>query len=120
MKKNIFLLCLFISFPIYADNTLSQSRYFLKNYGMAYCLKKFGQNNWIKQDAGAAESAYFQSGKHHGKAYQEVRSYIDNEFPKMKITDSNGNELIFYRCLEFYNSKKYHRFIRKLDKYYEY
>lgn len=38
----------------------------------------------------------------------------------MKITDSNGNELIFYRCLEFYNSKKYHRFIRELDKYYEY
>ncbi|QMT34140.1 type VI secretion system amidase immunity protein Tai4 [Conchiformibius steedae DSM 2580] len=118
MKKIILCFLIILIFPVYADNELNRSRYFLKNYGISYCLATFSLNAEIKNDAGHAESFYFQSGKHHGDAYQAVSDFMKKEFPKMTVTDSANNPLIFYKCLELYHSKKYNRFILQLDKYY--
>lgn len=120
MKKLILIFLMSLSFSVYAKSELDNSRYLLKNYGMSYCLSNFMNNDEIRNDAGAASNIYFQAGAHHGEAYQKVRYFIKKEFPTVVAGDSENNPLIFYKCLEIFNSKKYQKFIRSLDKYYGY
>ncbi len=90
----------------------------LANYGFSYCVYKHSQGQWIKRDAGATVSVYFQLGSHSSEAYSKLEKYILTEMSKKKNkTNSQENSIVLYQCLEIYQSKHYKKFLHSLDKY---
>ncbi|OSI24269.1 hypothetical protein BV912_02710 [Neisseria dumasiana] len=120
--KNKFYLSVFIillsnSISSYAkSNEIIKNRQLLKNYGIAHCIAKFGEGEWLKKDLGNAKSLYFQAGSYHGDALKHIDRYFGKEMANSKEADSENNPLIFHKCLTIYNSPKYQKFINGLVK----
>lgn len=114
----VVIISLFLN-PTYANTLNKQNgRKLLSNYGLTYCIYKYGQGEWLKKDAGASVGVYLQSGSHSSEAYSQLEKYVINRmYKEQNITDSLGNLVIIHKCLKISQSKSYQKFLRSLDKY---
>ncbi len=109
-----------------------RARETLKNYGLATCIaSQFKDESGIKSDIGLAIGSYSSMGKGQHLIIQnentlEVRHdpYVETE-KYMRVAYANTSsiskhsdkKMVFYGCLEVYNSREFDAFVQSQDQY---
>lgn len=111
---------------------VSSARTSLKNYGLANCISnQFKSESDIKSDLGLAIGAYSVMGKGQHvilqnedtlkithDPYAETEKYMANAYMKTSSTSKlSSKNIVFYSCLEIYNSPEFDAFIKSQDQY---
>ncbi|HGM5553604.1 hypothetical protein [Pseudomonas sp. JQ36] len=114
------------------EANLTTARVSLKNYGLANCISnQFKSESDIKSDLGLAIGAYSVMGKgQHAilqnedtlevihDPYVETEKYVADAYAKTSSTSKqSGKNIVFYSCLEIYNSPAFDAFIKSQDQY---
>lgn len=117
---------------ISSEADLSTARTSLKNYGLANCISnQFTSDSDIKSDLGLAIGAYSAMGKgQHAilqnedtlevthDPYLETEKFVTDAYTKASSTSKqSGKSIVFYSCLEIYNSAAFDAFIKSQDQY---
>ncbi|ANH96249.1 hypothetical protein A8L59_02280 [Pseudomonas koreensis] len=129
----IFLLCLASSALALSDEKhTEQARQTLKNYGLSHCiLKSFNEDSALKKDIGLSAGAYSFMGKGMHTVvqnedtlqvlhdpYKETRNYVYAAYEQTpSISKHSKSNVVFYGCMEVYNSESFDRFIKTQDAY---
>ena len=115
-----------------SEADLTTARVSLKNYGLANCISnQFKSESDIKSDLGLAIGAYSIMGKgQHAilqnedtlevihDPYVETEKYVADAYAKTSSTSKqSGKNIVFYSCLEIYNSPAFDAFIKSQDQY---
>lgn len=97
---------------------IESSRLSLKNYGLAYCMKKKSEEkNLPSLDYSRALGIYFNNGNHNSQdVYNLVHSYVKDNIKNNNFKAFDGDNNTF-SCLELYNSMGYEELIKSLDSY---
>ncbi|WP_150618137.1 hypothetical protein [Pseudomonas fluorescens] len=135
MKRILFLMFLVIGgicTTASAAVDVQAARLSLKNYGLAYCIaNQFPDKSDVRDDIGIAIGIYgfMGSGMHTilqnedtletlHNPYDATSDYVFAAYDKVsagsKYTDK---KVVFYACLDVYNSKEFDAFIKTQDKY---
>ncbi|MFJ2287995.1 hypothetical protein ACIOUF_16820 [Pseudomonas iridis] len=111
---------------------VNSARTSLKNYGLANCISnQFKNQSDIKSDIGLAIGAYSAMGKgQHAISqnedtlevihdpYAKTEKYMTDAYVKDSSTSKqSGKNVVFYSCLEIYNSSAFEAFIKSQDAY---
>jgi hypothetical protein len=111
---------------------VNNARISLKNYGLANCISnQFKNQSDIKSDIGLAIGAYSAMGRgQHAilqnedtlevihDPYAETEKYMKDAYMKTSSTSKqSGKNVVFYSCLEIYNSPAFEAFIESQDQY---
>ncbi|WP_065258324.1 hypothetical protein [Pseudomonas bananamidigenes] len=111
---------------------VNSARVSLKNYGLANCISnQFKSESDIKSDLGLAIGAYSAMGKGQHvilqnedtlevthDPYAETEKYMAGAYLKTSSTSKQtGKNIVFYSCLEIYNSPEFDAFIKSQDQY---
>ena len=111
---------------------VNSARISLKNYGLANCISnQFKSASDIKSDLGLAIGAYSVMGKgEHAilqnedtlevthDPYLETEKFVTEAYTKTSsISKQSGKNIVFYSCLEIYNSPAFDAFIKSQDQY---
>lgn len=114
------------------EANLTTARVSLKNYGLANCISnQFKSESDIKSDLGLAIGAYSVMGKgQHAilqnedtlevihDPYVETEKYVADAYAKTSSTSKqSGKNIVFYSCLDIYNSPAFDAFIKSQDQY---
>jgi hypothetical protein len=114
------------------EANLTTARVSLKNYGLANCISnQFKSESDIKSDLSLAIGAYSVMGKgQHAilqnedtlevihDPYVETEKYVADAYAKTSSTSKqSGKNIVFYSCLEIYNSPAFDAFIKSQDQY---
>lgn len=117
---------------ISSEADLSTGRTSLKNYGLANCISnQFKSESDIKSDLALAIGAYSAMGKgQHAilqnedtlevthDPYLETEKFVTDAYMKTSSTSKqSGKNIVFYSCLEIYNSPAFDAFIKSQDQY---
>ncbi|WP_122593875.1 hypothetical protein [Pseudomonas sp. EA_5y_Pfl2_R50] len=117
---------------ISSEADLNSARTSLKNYGLANCISnQFKSASDIKSDLGLAIGAYSVMGKgEHAilqnedtlevthDPYLETEKFVTETYTKTSsISKQSGKNIVFYSCLEIYNSPAFDAFIKSQDQY---
>ncbi|CAI8823773.1 MULTISPECIES: hypothetical protein [Pseudomonas] len=129
----IFSLSLICSMHAVSDeNHRAQARQMLKNYGLSHCiLKPFKENSALQKDIGLSAGAYSFMGKGMHTVlqnedtlqvlhdpYKETRNYVYAAYEQTpSISKHSKSNVVFYGCLEVYNSEAFDSFIKNQDRY---
>ncbi|WP_129972307.1 MULTISPECIES: hypothetical protein [unclassified Pseudomonas] len=129
----IALLCLPGSLHAFAgEEHTEQARQNLKNYGLSYCiLAPFKEQSALEKDIGLSAGAYSFMGKGlhtivqnedtlevTHDPYAETEKYMADAYLKKSSTSKQtGKNIVFYSCLEIYNSPEFDAFIKSQDRY---
>ncbi|MGZ7457101.1 T6SS amidase immunity protein Tai4 family protein [Pseudomonas sp. Ma2-10] len=132
-SRLIFLALLLISGrAISAEIDIDKAREMLKNYGLANCISsQFKGESEVKSDIGLAIGAYSSMGKGQHliiqnedtlevthDPYAETEKYMSNAYTKTSSASKHSDKkMVFYGCLEVYNSKEFAAFIKSQDQY---
>jgi len=115
-----------------SEAKVNAARISLKNYGLANCISnQFKSDSDIKSDLGLAIGAYSAMGKgQHAISqnedtlevihdpYAETEKYVTEAYTKASSTSKqSGRNIVFYSCLEIYNSPAFDAFIKSQDQY---
>ncbi|AZC95290.1 hypothetical protein [Pseudomonas chlororaphis] len=126
-----FCLCLLCSFAVNAAD-LPKAREMLKNYGLANCIdSQFKEPSAIKEDISLAIGAYSFMGKGmhmivQNEDTQEVlhdpyaatEKFILDAYQKTSALSKHSDQkMVFYGCLDVYNSQAFDAFVRTQDQY---
>ena len=124
MKKTISILIITIltlmnGVWLYAGDTSHDEFYhqrdihenLLRDYGLAYCVNTYVQDNILATDAGYASGVYFQKGWHIEPSYQNMRQFIQNKMSDSDIYYTNNQKANLFICLNIYHSQEYQEFI---------
>lgn len=134
MRHPIFFsLCLICSMhAVSGENHIAQARQMLKNYGLSHCiLKPFKENSALEKDIGLSAGAYSFMGKGMHSVlqnedtlqvlhdpYKETRNYVYAAYKQTpSISKHSNSNVVFYGCLEVYNSEAFDGFIKTQDAY---
>jgi hypothetical protein len=111
---------------------VNSARISLKNYGLANCISdQFKNKSDIKSDIGLAIGAYSAMGRgQHAISqdedtlevihdpYAETEKFMTDAYAKASSTSKqSGKNVVFYSCLEIYNSPAFEAFIKSQDAY---
>ncbi|WP_432218370.1 hypothetical protein ACREYJ_02340 [Pseudomonas kribbensis] len=129
----ISLLCLLSSYQTVAsESRTEQARQNLKNYGLSRCiLAPFKEHSAMKKDIELSAGAYSFMGKGlhtivqnedtlevTHDPYAETEKYMTSAYLKTSSTSKQtGKNIVFYSCLEIYNSPEFDTFIKSQDQY---
>lgn len=117
---------------ISSELDVNDARISLKNYGLANCISnQFKGDSDIKSDLGLAIGAYSAMGKgQHAISqnedtleishdpYAETEKYMREAYAKLSsVSKQSGEKIVFYSCLEIYNSPAFDSFITSQDPY---
>ncbi|MHC8404573.1 hypothetical protein [Pseudomonas sp. TMB3-21] len=117
---------------ISTEINIDQARETLKNYGLANCVVgQFKDESEIKSDIGLAIGSYSSMGKGQHliiqnentfevthDPYAETEKYMRNAYAKTSsVSKHSDKKMVFYSCLEVYNSKEFEAFIQSQDQY---
>ncbi|MBC3269774.1 hypothetical protein HU765_07545 [Pseudomonas sp. SWRI81] len=117
---------------ISSELDVNDARISLKNYGLANCISnQFKGDSDIKSDLGLAIGAYSAMGKgQHAISqnedtleishdpYAETEKYMREAYAKhSSVSKQSGKKIVFYSCLEIYNSPAFDSFIKSQDPY---
>jgi hypothetical protein len=132
-SRLIFLALLLISGrAISAEIDIDKAREMLKDYGLANCISsQFKGESEVKSDIGLAIGAYSLMGKGQHliiqnedtlevthDPYAETEKYMNNAYTKTSsVSKHSDKKMVFYGCLEVYNSKEFDAFIKSQDQY---
>lgn len=115
-----------------AGINIDKARETLKDYGLANCISsQFKNESDIKSDIGLAIGAYSSMGKGQHliiqnedtlevthDPYAETEKYMRNAYAKTSsLSKHSDKKMVFYGCLEVYNSKEFDAFIQSQDQY---
>ncbi|MBC8996437.1 hypothetical protein IAI51_07860 [Pseudomonas sp. N40(2020)] len=114
------------------EKNADQARLMLKNYGLSHCiLKPFKENSALEKDIGLSAGAYSFMGKGMHSVlqnedtlqvlhdpYKETRNYVYAAYEQTpSISKHSNSNVVFYACLEVYNSEAFDSFIKTQDRY---
>jgi hypothetical protein len=134
MREKLAFLLLFVFgtvSPAYGADTAT-ARQSLKNYGLAHCIAdQFPDKSDIRDDIGATIGIYsFVGGGMHTilqdedtletlhDPYTATAHYVTSIYNSASATSKHTNKkIVFYACLEIYNSKGLDFFVRSQDRY---
>ncbi|WP_248743120.1 MULTISPECIES: T6SS amidase immunity protein Tai4 family protein [unclassified Pseudomonas] len=132
-RRIIALLCLPGSLHAFAgEEHTEQARQNLKNYGLSHCiLAPFKEQSALEKDIKLSAGAYSFMGKGLHTVvqnedtlevthdpYAETEKYMASAYLKTSSTSKqNGKNIVFYSCLEIYNSPEFDAFIKSQDQY---
>ncbi|MGV8886873.1 MAG: T6SS amidase immunity protein Tai4 family protein [Pseudomonas sp.] len=133
-RSRIILLALLLMSgrAISAQVDIDKARETLKDYGLANCIsRQFKGESEIKSDIGLAIGAYSSMGKGQHRIiqnedtlevthdpYAETEKYMRNAYAKTSsVSKHSDKKMVFYGCLEVYNSKELDAFIKSQDQY---
>ncbi|WP_223520039.1 type VI secretion system amidase immunity protein Tai4 [Pseudomonas sp. GL-B-19] len=117
---------------ISAEINIDKARETLKNYGLANCISsQFKNESEIKSDIGLAIGAYssMSKGQHliiqnedtlevTYDPYAETEKYMRNAYAHTSSLSKHSNKkMVFYGCLEVYNSREFDAFIQSQDQF---
>ncbi len=109
-----------------------KARETLKNYGLANCIaSQFKDESGVKSDIGLAIGSYSSMGKGQHliiqnentlevthDPYAETEKYMRNAYAKTSsVSKHSDKKMVFYSCLEVYNSKEFEAFVQSQDQY---
>jgi len=132
-RRIIALLCLPGSLHAFAgEEHTEQARQNLKNYGLSRCiLAPFKERSALEKDIGLSAVAYSFMGKGLHTAvqnedtlqvvhdpYKETENYVLAAYDQTPSASQHSNrKVVFYACLEVYNSHAFDSFIKTQDAY---
>lgn len=117
MKALCFLLLFLPSQLAYAESKIELGRSHLRNYGISYCLNKFGDEK-LQAEASLAVGGFFQLGSHDSaEAYRRVRAYFDSQMIEIRKYQVSGMPAVLMQCLNISGAWDYERLVREQDKY---
>ncbi|MEO3726428.1 hypothetical protein ABHN98_17930 [Pseudomonas syringae] len=132
-RRIIALLCLPGSLHAFAgEEHTEQARQNLKNYGLSRCiLAPFKERSALEKDIGLSAGAYSFMGKGLHTAvqnedtlqvvhdpYKETENYVLAAYDQTPSASQHSNrKVVFYACLEVYNSHAFDSFIKTQDAY---
>ncbi|UVM49991.1 MULTISPECIES: type VI secretion system amidase immunity protein Tai4 [unclassified Pseudomonas] len=132
-SRAILLLLLFISGrAISAEAYIDKARETLKDYGLANCISsQFKGESEIKSDIGLAIGAYSAMGKGQHliiqnedtlevthNPYMETEKFMLDAYTNFSsVSKHSDKKMVFYACLEIYNSEELNTFIKSQDQY---
>ena len=117
---------------ISAEIDIDKAREVLKDYGLANCISsQFKGESEIKSDIGLAIGAYSSMGKGQHliiqnedtlevthDPYAETEKYMRDAYAKTSsVSKHSDKKMVFYGCLEVYNSREFDAFIQSQDQY---
>ncbi len=130
-----FILAFFLSFScsfVVTAADLPKAREMLKNYGLANCIdSQFKEQSPIKDDISLAIGAYHFMGKGMHRIvqnedtqetlhdpYASTEKFILDAYQKTSaLSQHSSQKMVFYGCLEVYNSQELDTFVRTQDQY---
>lgn len=131
-KLAFLLLVVFgVTSPAYGAE-VAAARQSLKNYGLAHCItNQFPDKSDVRDDIGIAIGMYsFVGGGMHTilqdedtletlhDPYTATTDYVSSVYDSVSATSKyTDKKVVFYACLEIYNSKALDRFIKAQDRY---
>ncbi|AZD30735.1 hypothetical protein [Pseudomonas chlororaphis] len=116
----------------YAGVDVAAARQSLKNYGLGYCIvNQFKDESDVKSDIESAIGAYsfMGSGMHSilqnedtletlHDPYDATTDFVFSMYEKTQASSKyTDKKVVFYACLDIYNSKALDDFIRTQDPY---
>ncbi|MDD1137220.1 hypothetical protein M5G22_06600 [Pseudomonas sp. TNT2022 ID233] len=132
-RRIIALLCLPGSLHAFAgEEHTEQARQNLKNYGLSRCiLAPFKERSALEKDIGLSAGAYSFMGKGLHTAvqnedtlqvvhdpYKETENYVLAAYDQTPSASQHSNrKVVFYACLEVYNSHAFDSVIKTQDAY---
>ena len=134
MRKTLALLLL-VGFGAVSSaygTEVAAARQFLKNYGLAHCIAhQFPEKSEVRDDIGIAIGMYsFVGGGMHTilqnedtletlhDPYAATADYIYSAYDSVSANSKHADKkVVFYACLDIYNSKELDRFIKDQDTY---
>ncbi|MHC8389837.1 hypothetical protein ACYZTM_17770 [Pseudomonas sp. MDT2-39-1] len=129
----IFFLCLLYSGFVFSNEQhTEEARQSLKNYGLSHCiLKPFKEKSALEKDIGLSAGAFSFIGKGMHTIlqnedtlqvlhdpYKETTDYVLTAYKQTSSTSKHSSQkMVFYGCLEVYNSVAFDRFIKTQDRF---
>ncbi|AVO60125.1 hypothetical protein [Pseudomonas chlororaphis] len=116
----------------YAGVDVAAARQSLKNYGLGYCIvNQFKDASDVKSDIESAIGAYsfMGSGMHSilqnedtletlHNPYDATTDFVSSMYEKTQASSKyTDKKVVFYACLDIYNSKAFDEFIKTQDPY---
>lgn len=116
----------------YAGGDITAARQSLKNYGLGYCIvNQFKNESDVKSDIESAIGAYsfMGSGMHTilqnedtletlHNPYDATTNFVFSMYEKTQASSKyTDKKVVFYACLDIYNSKAFDDFIKTQDTY---
>ncbi|AUG03206.1 hypothetical protein CXQ81_22205 [Pseudomonas sp. 09C 129] len=116
----------------YAGGDITAARQSLKNYGLGYCIvNQFKNESDVKSDIESAIGAYsfMGSGMHTilqnedtletlHNPYDATTNFVFSMYEKTQASSKyTDKKVVFYACLDIYNSKALDDFIKIQDPY---
>ncbi|KAA5840118.1 hypothetical protein F2A38_19915 [Pseudomonas chlororaphis] len=116
----------------YAGGDITAARQSLKNYGLGYCIvNQFKNESDVKSDIESAIGAYsfMGSGMHTilqnentletlHNPYDATTNFVFSMYEKTQASSKyTDKKVVFYACLDIYNSKAFDDFIKTQDPY---
>ncbi|NNB43693.1 hypothetical protein [Pseudomonas chlororaphis] len=116
----------------YAGVDVAAARQSLKNYGLGYCIvNQFKDASDVKSDIESAIGAYsfMGSGTHSilqnedtletlHNPYDATTDFVSSMYEKTQASSKyTDKKVVFYACLDIYNSKAFDEFIKTQDPY---
>ncbi|WDH33451.1 hypothetical protein [Pseudomonas chlororaphis] len=116
----------------YAGVDVAAARQSLKNYGLGYCIvNQFKNESDVKSDIESAIGAYsfMGSGMHTilqnedtletlHNPYDATTDFVFSMYEKTQASSKyRDKKVVFYACLDIYNSKAFDDFIKTQDPY---
>jgi hypothetical protein len=127
-----FLCLLHSGFVVSNEQHTEEARQSLKNYGLSQCiLKPFKEKSALEKDIGLAAGAFSFMGKGMHTIlqnedslqvlhdpYKETTDYVLTAYQHTSSTSKHSSQkMVFYGCLEVYNSVAFDRFIKTQDRF---
>ncbi|MBU0525588.1 MULTISPECIES: hypothetical protein [Pseudomonas fluorescens group] len=127
-----FLCLLYSGFVVSNEQHTEEARQSLKNYGLSHCiLKPFNEKSALEKDIGLTAGAFSFMGKGMHTIlqnedtlqvlhdpYKETTDYILTAYNQTSSNSKHLNQkMVFYGCLEVYNSVAFDRFIKTQDRF---
>lgn len=115
-----------------AEVDINTARIMLKDYGLSSCISsQFKEESGIKSDIGLAIGAYSAMGngqylivQNEGTLeithdpYAATEKYMLDAYSNTSsISKHTDKKMVFYGCLEVYNSSEFDEFIKSQDQY---
>lgn len=127
-----FLCLLYSGFVVSNEQHTEEARQSLKNYGLSHCiLKPFKEKSALEKDIGLTAGAFSFMGKGMHTIlqnedtlqvlhdpYKETTDYVLTAYNQTSSNSKHSSQkMVFYGCLEVYNSVAFDRFIKTQDRF---
>jgi hypothetical protein len=127
-----FLCLLYSGFVVSNEQHTEEARQSLKNYGLSHCiLKPFKEKSALEKDISLTAGAFSFMGKGMHTIlqnedtlqvlhdpYKETTDYVLTAYKQTSSTSKQSSQqMVFYGCLEVYNSVAFDHFIKTQDRF---